>query len=538
MEKTNKIKYMHFAIIILGIIFISIPIFHNQLWFDESYSVGMASKSFIDIWTIGSNDVHPVLYYWILHIIYLIFGHNIYIYRFFSMVPIAILAILGYTHIKRDFGEKVGALFSFFVLFLPISTTYSGEIRMYTWAMLFVSLMSIYAYRVYQKSSNKNWILFAIFSLASAYTHYYGLATAGIVNFILFIYFLYEAIKKHKNNKENKIYTAELKRFTISAITQILLYLPWLVFFLRQFQGVSRGFWIERPSVKIWLQILTFQFTGNLDVIFISQIIAIVFAIILLAYNFYAMFRLIIQHRKLNKRKLISAKKAEKKVENLERETERVQQIELESNKPGLLAFGIYILVMISIFIISLKVPILYARYFLNITGIFMFFLAYFMAKGGRKTLTILICFITIIVAGYVNYNVAKMNYDPTNKQPIAYVKQDLKSDDMILFANEGSGFVLSMQLNDIQNCFYDKENWNVEPAYKAFGKDMLTIKNLEPLDNYEGRIWIINSDSYTIYNEFVDRYKEKIKLIKQEKFTTGYHSYKYSISLIEKQAK
>ena len=51
----KKTKYLHIAIIILGIIFITIPVFHNNLWFDESYSVGMANKSFIDIWQIGSN---------------------------------------------------------------------------------------------------------------------------------------------------------------------------------------------------------------------------------------------------------------------------------------------------------------------------------------------------------------------------------------------------------------------------------------------------------------------------------------------------
>ena len=42
----KRLKYAHIAIILLGIIFISIPIFHQNLWFDESYSVGMANNSF------------------------------------------------------------------------------------------------------------------------------------------------------------------------------------------------------------------------------------------------------------------------------------------------------------------------------------------------------------------------------------------------------------------------------------------------------------------------------------------------------------
>ena len=139
----KKTKGLHIAIIILGIIFVSIPVFHSNLWFDESYSVGMANKSFIDIWNIGSNDVHPILYYWILHIIYLIFGTNLYLYRIISVIPLAILGVLGYTHIRKDFGEKEGILFSFFTFFLPINCVYSSEIRMYTWAMLFVTVMAI-----------------------------------------------------------------------------------------------------------------------------------------------------------------------------------------------------------------------------------------------------------------------------------------------------------------------------------------------------------------------------------------------------------
>ena len=125
MKKEKILNLIHIAIIILGSIFILIPAIHSNMWFDESYSVGMASKSFMDIYLIGSNDVHPILYYYILHIFYLLFGTNIYIYRFLSMVPIAILGILGYTHIRKDFGQKIGLLFSFFVFFLPLNCVYS-----------------------------------------------------------------------------------------------------------------------------------------------------------------------------------------------------------------------------------------------------------------------------------------------------------------------------------------------------------------------------------------------------------------------------
>ena len=557
-EPKSKIKYVHITIIILGIIFISIPIFHQNLWFDESYSVGIASTSFADIWNIGSNDVHPVLYYWILHIFYLLFGSNLYIYRIISMLPLAILGIMGYTYVRKTFGEKVGFLFSFFVLFMPISSVYAGEIRMYTWAMLFVTLMAIYAYKIYtftklskdEKDTNKkrfyiNWILFAIFSLASAYTHYYGLATAGVINLILFIYLLRTAIKKHKTIPENKankasresnkqkVFTVDLKAFTISAVVQILLYLPWVVALLGQIQHVSQGFWINGPSIAVFLQILGFQFTGNLDTIFIDEKIAIGFGIILLVYTIYSMIRAICIEKE---KKLTSTQKEVQNKDNQLQETRVEEQAENSSNLPGLWAIGIYMIVMMAMLIISFITPILYARYFLNLTGLFFFFMAFFMAKGGRKVLTILSCILILVVAIFVNYQVAKINYAPINQEPLAYITQDIQEDDLILFGNwGGAGFVTSVLLPEYQNCFFDHEAWNQEKAYQAFGKDMITIKQIEEMDSYEGRIWIV-SDSDDLYERFEQHYGDKIQLIKQQGFQTMYHEDNYHISLIEKQ--
>ena len=191
----KKIKNIHIAIIIAGILFNCISIFHPNLWFDEAYSVGIANKSFVDIWTIGGNDVHPVLYYWILHIIYLIaktFGAGIngtiIAYRVFSAVCISLLGILGFTHIRKDFGEKVGAFFSFFAYFLPVMCIYAAEVRMYSLAILLVTTLAIYAYRLFKnEDSIKNWLIFGITSLACIYVHYYGLMAAGIINVILLI---------------------------------------------------------------------------------------------------------------------------------------------------------------------------------------------------------------------------------------------------------------------------------------------------------------------------------------------------------------
>ena len=501
MKKTKENK-LHIAIIVLGIIFVMIPIWHDNLWYDEAFTVGIVKNNFCDIWRIGSYDVHPVLYYWILHLVYIIFGSNIYVYRIVSVIPLAILGILGYTHIRKDFGEKVGILFSFFTFFLPVTTVYAGEIRMYTWAMLFVTIMAIYAYRIYKEPTIKNWLIFAIFSLASAYTHYYALATAGIINLMLFIYLICKTIKLHKENKENKIYSKELKCFTISAIAQILLYTPWAVAFLSQIKGVSNGYWIPKPSLKIFLQIFTFQFTGDLDATYVQDVIAMIFGYTLIAYTMYLA------------------------IINKERRT-------------GILAIGIYLAVIFVMYIISLRMPILYARYFLTLTGLLIFFLAFFIAKGKRKIITIVLCCIMLIMTIVININSIKKNYAKNNKQVIDYIEKDFQKGDVIYWGKLGEGFSIVMQLknNDIPVYYYDKKYyyWTNPRALEAYGNNMIVTKNIEIFNNYKGRMWIIGIDGFSAYDELIEKYGSKIKKIKQEKFNMDYHSRKCTITLIEK---
>ena len=150
--KSITLKQWHIAVIVIGIIFVSLGAFHSNLWFDESYSVGLARHTFGEIWSIGGHDVHPILYYWMLRIVYLMTGGTIMAYRIFSVIPIAIMIILGYTHIRKDFGEKVGAIFSLLVYTFPVNLVYASEIRMYGWAMFFVMVMAIYAYRIFSNT--------------------------------------------------------------------------------------------------------------------------------------------------------------------------------------------------------------------------------------------------------------------------------------------------------------------------------------------------------------------------------------------------
>ena len=424
----KKNKYIHIGIIVLGIIFISLSAFHENIWFDESYSVSIARHSFSEIWNITGHDVHPPLYYWILHIIWMIFGNQNIAFRLFSVLSIAILGVLGYTHIRKDFGEKVGILFSFLVYFLPVICIYSQEIRMYSLAYLLVTIMSIYAYRFYKsikdkkaiQEQNKNLIIFAIFSILSCYTHYYALATAGLMNFIIFIFLIKNVLKTRKQkdlSKEDKKEMAKpLKKFIIIAIIQVILYIPWLLFLIEQMTRVGGGFWIQL-NLNTLIEVPSFQFRVQTDsTINVTAIISLIVSILLYIYIGYRIYK-----AKKNKEEVL----------------------------PAIIAIIIYITVIVAVLIISLiGSPILVGRYLLTLTGLYIFVFAFFMEKEEKKWVTKMICVVILILSFIGNYTAIKNNYDITNQEVMQFMEENIQKDDIIIYNEIGVrrsiGFIFS----------------------------------------------------------------------------------------------
>ena len=489
LSQDKKIKYLHIAIIIVGIIFIALNIFHSNLWFDESYSVAIAKHSFSEIWSIGANDVHPILYYFVLHIVGMLTNYNIIALRLVSFLPLAILGILGYTHIRKDFGYKTGIIFSFLILFLPVSAEYAGEIRMYSLGMLLGTIMAIYAYRIYRGQDNiKNFVIFGINSLLVSYTHYYGLMLAGIVNLLLFVYY----IKNRKTKKEG------LKRFFITAVIQVILYLPWLMSFLKQLQGVSKGFWITLSFPGTLIEILSMQFTGSL-----KNTIGLILALFIFAYTIFVYIKYV--------------RKTKKEIET----------------KSVIISISIYIAIILIALIISLCIQsILLYRYLLIPTGLLIFTLAFIISRDTNRYRIITVCIIILLMSIISNIGLIKNNYDSSNINYLKYIQNNIKEEDLILYSDAISGAVVSTYF-DNQSYFYDKQNWNVEESYKAFSNMKITYNLDDVLKNYEGRVWLIEGNTSTLLDETME-YTKKSKLIYKKTYETKYKNNIYTIELID----
>ena len=531
--KSKKINYkiLYISIILLGTLFILISCFHSNMWFDESYSIAIAKHSFKEIWQIGSYDVHPVLYYIMIRIVMLITNNSIVCVRLFSCIPLILMSILGYSFIRKEFGNKAGLIFTFFSLFFPTLLTYAGEIRMYTWAMLFVTMMFVYAYKIMNnynvrealsddnnimyenkiKSKNtllKYWIIFSIFSLASAYTHYYALAVAAIINVGMFIYFFIAYKKSSKFNLISSI---------VSAVVQIILYLPWLFVFISQTKVVSKGFWVKFPTP---LNVIEFIYTGNIGEGSVPKYLSIPFSLISIAFLVY----LIVKNWRRNSIKT----KFPKTKEMLGTRT-TIRTTAIITTKVIALIWAAIILIMCLASLI-MKQSVFYQRYLFTLMGLFLIGFS-ILLSGENKKIIATYCLCILIISTILNINLINTNYDYTNKEPMIYLKSELQQNDWILISDHDySGYIcVATLLNDFSKVInYDVNNWNIKEAYKCYGD---TIQNLDEINGIKGRMWIISAINSNIPNEVVDKFNAEI--IDSKEFKTKYKGFEYKFTLI-----
>ena len=493
-EKLKKItlKQWHIVLIIIGIIFISLGAFHSNMWFDEAYSIGMARHTFTEIWTIGGHDVHPVLYYWLLHIINLITSGSIVAYRIFSVIPISIMIILGYTHIRKDFGKKTGFIFSFLCAFLPEMAVYALEIRMYSWALLTVTILAIYAYRLAKEDNIKNWIIFGISSLASIYLHYYGLMAAGIINIVLLVHLI-------KNKRKKGII------FIISfGLIQAIAYLPWLIYLATQLNQVSGGFWIGFTFPNTLMELTSSQFAGQIKSgDYRDLLVPFIFAFELYAYIIYKTY-------KLSKEK--------------------------NDLKPFKLTVGIYFAVVLAALIMTLILGtlILYYRYLFILIGLYIFAISFILAKEKNKIEIISILSVIFVLGIYYNIDMIRDNYSSSNLEPLNYIDEHLEKNDTIVYTEFTTGSVVANHCLENKKFFYNEENWGVEEAYKAFEPNYETVVTKDFMEECSDRIWVIDNAYGNSANDLYGN-NEEYKIVSEETFFTEYHDYSWKITLVER---
>lgn len=216
--------------------------FSPNIWIDEAFSIALTAHPWREMLSIAATDVHPPLYYIILKaitgVILFILPNtsSICIGKLVSVLPFALLLWIAVTKVRRTWGNYVGGLWGASLFAAPSLITQGVEIRMYGWAMLFVTLAYLFAYDVIVKARKRDWCCFTVAGLASAYTHYYACIAVTPVYLLL----LYTSFRKERNT---------LLQWCLTATVTVVGYLPWLFIFINQAQTVAGDYWISYPDL-------------------------------------------------------------------------------------------------------------------------------------------------------------------------------------------------------------------------------------------------------------------------------------------------
>lgn len=244
-----------------------VRIFDENFWGDEGYSIILARMPLKDMFVGTAGDVHPPLYYIFLMIGNRILGDFGWVYHLISIMPLFFILVFALTVVWKRFGKEASFLFITLVGTSSQAIVYNVEVRMYSWAFLFVLLSFWFLFSIMENKLYAE-IPFILFSLAAAYTHYYALFSVAFFYLALLLLCL---LKKYP-----------LKRLMMVYCFTIMGYLPWLIQMLTTFKRTSENFWIK--DTPGFLTGLRYYFQSVVDVYsdFIWCIIALGCMIIIL----------------------------------------------------------------------------------------------------------------------------------------------------------------------------------------------------------------------------------------------------------------
>ena len=267
-KKDTVNRFLCKAVSVYAIVLVmlnALRIFDNNFWGDEAFTIRLSKMDFVSMLQATAEDVHPPLYYWIVQLACRLLGYSGEVYHFVSFVPYVLIIIVAMTMIRKRFGLSASVVLVTLSSLLDTSISYNVEVRMYSWGALFLLMSFLELYEILTVNRKKDYVLFVLFSLAGAYTHYYCLVS------VAFFYIVLIGVACIRR-KEYFVKTA------VSCVATVALYLPWFIVLLATFQRTMGDFWMTGiPYLK---DCFGFLFSGSLQyILFVVMLVSVAAAI-------------------------------------------------------------------------------------------------------------------------------------------------------------------------------------------------------------------------------------------------------------------
>lgn len=386
----------------------------DDIWYDEVFTIEFCKRPLGEMISLAAKDVHPPLYYIITNIgiriinaVSSAFGLGnlagvsgsisiITAAKIMSVIPFALMLVLGITIVRKEFGWLTCGIFSFAVMTMPQLPSYTVEIRMYGWAMFFVTAASLSAYMFFMADRSKkdiicDGIFMIICGVSSCYTHYY----ACIAIFALYLLMLLYMIRKIKTpvSSDHNVTTADdsscrmirIGMVFITSIVIVISYIPWLGALASQVSTVKSSYWIQPLTWRSLGGCVKFLFRPDISSWKMSVIFAVILFFIYASSLFYA-----VAHMK-------------KGTEDDEHSCKRTQF--------AIICFMIMIVLIICGFVLSIMIrPVFVYRYMIPACGVWWLAFAILIGDGdGYDTAfhmsTRCLMMVFFVVIGFCSYH-------------------------------------------------------------------------------------------------------------------------------------
>lgn len=216
------------ALLLLAALLRFYRIGYQSYWNDEGTSVALASRSLGLILQGASQDIHPPLYYVLLHGWMQLFGRGEVAVRALSALLGAMCVGATYTLARRVWGDRTALLAALLAAVSPLQVYYAQEARMYMLAAALAcsSMATWHALLNDGLLAGKGWLLrsapYLILTALLTYTHYTGFTLLLAQNVgVLWWLLTRKAIWRERG--------ALAARWALLQLIVGALYTPWLV---------------------------------------------------------------------------------------------------------------------------------------------------------------------------------------------------------------------------------------------------------------------------------------------------------------------
>jgi len=222
-REITKYSVALLTIVLIGLLFRVYHLGTQSIWLDEAFSVALAKMTVPQMVQATAADVHPPLYYFLLHYWIIVFGTSESAVRLLSVL-FGVLAIpMIYVVGRQLFNREAGLVGALILALSSFNIYYSQETRMYSLMALLALLSMYFFWRFLQQSNLVSLVGYILSTTLLVYTHYYGWFVVIAQNIYVVTLLV---LSKHRAYR--------LREWAVLQAIVVALFVPWMVVLVNQ----------------------------------------------------------------------------------------------------------------------------------------------------------------------------------------------------------------------------------------------------------------------------------------------------------------